>query len=332
MKVSVTLIIPLFNAELYIGTCLDSIQNQSYRDFEVLIIDDGSIDSSADIVKDYVEKDGRIKYYFQENQGAAAARNKGLTLANGEHIFFVDADDWLETNFLESFSPYFYAYDFAICGYLDHSRYARSLEIHDFDLIKGEKLTLGEEFFQGTAGVPWGKMYKRSILEDNNLLFNSNFLMSEDLDFNLRYIQFIGSFKIINAYLYNYNRLNDGSITSKIGIGYLESYLYSNNKIYEDAMNLNISKDIVNNWIANRMVNYASTTTKKIAIDSSLKFKDKVKLNSNFLSQIGSKYNIHVFVGRLSFLNRITNSNSPFLITVFKYLEDILEKIWNRRK
>jgi glycosyltransferase involved in cell wall biosynthesis len=100
MKISV--IIPVYNSEKYLKDSIESILNQTFQDFEILIIDDGSIDSSKEIINNYVNKDKRVKYFYQENQGPGPARNKGLQNAKGTYISFLDSDDYLEKDTLET--------------------------------------------------------------------------------------------------------------------------------------------------------------------------------------------------------------------------------------
>ena len=97
----VTVIVPINNVEKYLNQCLYSIINQTYRQLEIILVDDGSIDNSYNIANQYLAKDSRIKLYHQSNQGLSAARNFGLSKANGDYILFVDSDDFIELNLIE---------------------------------------------------------------------------------------------------------------------------------------------------------------------------------------------------------------------------------------
>lgn len=101
MSALVSTIIPVYNLEKYISNCLNSVVNQTYKNLEILCVDDGSTDGSADIIKNMAEKDSRIKYFYQENAGVSAARNKGLDEAKGEYIMFVDGDDYIHYQAVE---------------------------------------------------------------------------------------------------------------------------------------------------------------------------------------------------------------------------------------
>lgn len=97
----ISVVVPIYNVEKYLRQCLDSIQNQTYQNFECLLINDGSPDNSADICREYVEKDSRFKYFEKENGGLSDARNYGIRQSKGSYLTFVDSDDWLENDALQ---------------------------------------------------------------------------------------------------------------------------------------------------------------------------------------------------------------------------------------
>ena len=101
MNELISIIVPIYNVENYLRQCLDSIQNQTYQNFECLIINDGSPDNSADICREYVEKDSRFRYLEKENGGVSSARNLGIEHSKGQYITFIDSDDWVDSDYLE---------------------------------------------------------------------------------------------------------------------------------------------------------------------------------------------------------------------------------------
>ena len=101
MNELISIIVPIYNVENYLRQCLDSIQNQTYQNFECLLINDGSPDNSADICREYVEKDARFRYFEKENGGVSSARNLGIECSGGTYITFIDADDWVDSDYLE---------------------------------------------------------------------------------------------------------------------------------------------------------------------------------------------------------------------------------------
>ena len=101
MNPKISIIIPVYNAEKYVGACIESLLAQSFSDFECILVNDGSTDGSSAVCREYAKKDPRVIHIDQENQGVCGARNTGLDAARGETITFVDSDDWMDENGLE---------------------------------------------------------------------------------------------------------------------------------------------------------------------------------------------------------------------------------------
>ena len=114
MKVIISIIVPVYNVESYLPMCIDSILSQKFKDFELILIDDGSTDESGKICDKYIKKDPRIKVIHQRNQGLSAARNSGIEIAKGDFITFIDSDDKVTNNFLNGFN---FNFDISIQGY-----------------------------------------------------------------------------------------------------------------------------------------------------------------------------------------------------------------------
>ena len=117
MNPKISVIVPVYNVEKYLRRCIDSILSQTFSDFELLLIDDGSKDKSGDICDEYVAKDVRIKVFHKANAGVSSARNLGLDKAKGEFIFFVDSDDFLDKTHLENYSKDIDNFDLIFQGY-----------------------------------------------------------------------------------------------------------------------------------------------------------------------------------------------------------------------
>ena len=115
MKDLITIVVPVYNTHDYLGKCLDSLLCQTYKDIQIICIDDGSTDDSKDLIGKYIRKDERVSYYYQENGGAASSRNHGIDLfmkdKNTDHIIFVDSDDFVEKDFVETLYDTLIKYD-----------------------------------------------------------------------------------------------------------------------------------------------------------------------------------------------------------------------------
>ena len=186
-KEKVSIIIPVYNSEKYIGRCIDSILNQTYTNYELILIDDGSTDNSLKILNDYKKKDNRIRVYSQKNKGVAITRNRGIKLSNGQYICFIDNDDYIENKYLENLVSNCCNNDFVIGGYK---------RVSDDKILFKKKLK-NTNFSKFENVAPWGKLIKKSYLINNKIEFFS-FPIGEDIIFNIKLFSLTTKFKIIN--------------------------------------------------------------------------------------------------------------------------------------
>lgn len=181
MKYSI--IIPVYNSETFLNKCLDSVLNQSFDDFEAIIIDDGSSDNSLQICEKYAKKDNRLRVFHQENRGVSAARNFGLKEAEGEYIVFLDSDDYISEHYLEEFSKY--DSDCIIRGY---SRFGdlRSEFMPNLTHYNGKtsvKNYIKNKFGGFESRGILSKAIKRDIVQKNNIQFDEKLRFGEDTIF-----------------------------------------------------------------------------------------------------------------------------------------------------
>lgn len=184
---TVTIIIPIYNAEKTLHRCLKSITEQTYNHLDIILIDDGSTDKSTEICRTFLQQDNRITFIKQKNTGPAGARNQGIKNATGTFIQFVDADDYIERNMIEQLVKLIDKNDLVICGYEANSEKITphiegSYSIHDTIQHFGQ-------LYQDTIiQSPCNKLYKRNIIEGHELIFQENCSFGEDLRFNLAYL------------------------------------------------------------------------------------------------------------------------------------------------
>ena len=206
-----SIIIPVYNGSSFIETCLQSVLSSTYKDIEIIIIDDGSIDDTYNICQTLVKTDGRIHLYQnQTNRGVSYSKNYGLLLVKGEYVCFVDADDILSTQALELlYQP---EYDF-ICGDFKLIKNNKHVEIKEIPQTKiFNKISLLEEVYNyidrprgaNILGSNWGKLYKTSILKAHNIRFNEKIFRYEDIEFNLDYTLHINNCLYISDIVYTY--------------------------------------------------------------------------------------------------------------------------------
>lgn len=214
MKISI--IVPVFNLEIYIKKCIQSILTQSFQDFEVIIIDDGSKDRSLSICNQLAKGDDRITVISQNNRGVSSARNRGLEVAVGKYVVFVDGDDYLEENFL--FEMYraieYHSVDIALCGwYFVHKNDKKKAKvIKPVSLMNREKLFTGVFCRGGFEGYLWNKIFVLDTIKKNYITFNENIKIQEDLLFLCRYINCAESGYYVDKALYNYVQREDSAL------------------------------------------------------------------------------------------------------------------------
>ena len=160
---TISLIIPVYNVEKYLARCLDSVINQTFKDLEIICIDDGSTDNSSDILQNYALKDERIVVIRQANAGLSAVRNVGISRAKGEYICFIDSDDWIDFDFCEKLynSAEKHSADIAVAGIIRACRFKRKY----FLRFEEEKVSLDLQEKFDICDVPercyvWNKIYR----------------------------------------------------------------------------------------------------------------------------------------------------------------------------
>ena len=209
-NVAISIIVPVYKAEKYLYDCIDSILSQSFKEFELLLIDDGSPDRSGEICEEYAKKDERIRVFHVENGGVGRARNIGIDNSMGQWLFFVDSDDILLPSYLHMFMNY-NSYDMVIGGYQEfgeciQERFVEGEYIIDIKNATSEILDFNQTY--NTSNIlfyfPWGKMFRAEIIKSNGIMFDSKMRMAEDSCFIMEYFTFCNRIILIpyNNYLY----------------------------------------------------------------------------------------------------------------------------------
>ena len=210
-NIAVSVIVPVYNVELFLADCLESIIHQTLQNIEIIAINDGSTDKSPEILEQYAQKDKRIKVISQENKGLSVARNVGLKQAQGEFISFVDSDDWIDSTFLEKLYQAAMAQkaDIACCGFYWYGSQGKVTWIYECPETN-TPLTLKEKIDKFTIPV-WNKIYKREKLLENNLFFREG-ARFEDLYWTPNVMEKLGKGVGIRGVYYHY-RYNLTAIT-----------------------------------------------------------------------------------------------------------------------
>lgn len=204
----ISIIVPVYNAEQYLHRCIDSILAQSYTDFELLLIDDGSKDASGDICDEYASKDTRVRFFHKGNGGVSSARNLGLDNAQGEYITFCDADDYVSEDWLAAYSEAIANnVDLAIQGYYaidGNNTVEKQLQPHSGNTIEAKRKLIESQFAQDTYYYLWVKLFRRDLLEAHHIRFDKQSVLGEDTQFISKYLEYAVSFMCIDSMGYYY--------------------------------------------------------------------------------------------------------------------------------
>lgn len=203
----ISVIVPVYNAEAYLHRCVDSILTQTYTNFEILLINDGSTDRSGAICDEYATLDSRVNVFHKTNGGVSSARNQGLDNAKGKWITFVDADDWIESNFLKILYDSIKGVELVCCDFVLENtliHYDKDhLQYRDYDTI-----SLINLFNNNPASIiltaPWGKLFYREIIESKLLRFDKNILGGEDTIFTYTYLFSVKNMRCVDNTTYHY--------------------------------------------------------------------------------------------------------------------------------
>ena len=233
MKSLVSIIIPIFNGERFLDRCLESILSQTYTNFELILVNDGSSDSSLEICQRYVDCDQRICLIDKKNEGVSMARNDGLKKSKGEYVMFVDCDDWLDKKCIEVLftNMEHYSCDLSIIGYrevgLQSALYKDTSSIKYSHLMTTEMamVHLFEAIDYFCLCYPWGKLYRRCIIESHHIIFNRDISIGEDRLFLFEYLLNSNSVYCSSEAYYNYLQNPQGAMQSQMNVKYLSCYI-----------------------------------------------------------------------------------------------------------
>ena len=267
----ISIVIPVYNTSRYLAECLDSVINQTYKNLEIVLVDDGSVDGSDLICDKYAEKDSRIIVLHQSNRGASQARNRGIEISSGDYIMFVDGDDWLELNTCEQLVEALLRYNVqsSMCAYIrEYPNKSLPRILHTKDTVfSGSELQrkicgpidaeLSNPEKLENYGPLWGRLYPAKVVKDKELVDLGLIGTAEDVLFNFDVFNRIQKVVYISQPLYHYRKEIQTSVTGKYKPA-LESqwdYLYElMHNIIESNQLGEKFKEALNNRIAIHML------------------------------------------------------------------------------
>ncbi len=211
--IAISVIVPVYNAEQYLGKCLSYLQSQTIHEYEVILIDDGSTDNSGSICDEFARTDPHFKVIHQPNGGVGHARQIGLENAQGRYVIHVDPDDWVEPNMLEEMYLFVKAndIDMVICDYYEHYPNGEQIVVLNANSLDNEKLAK-KLLEQKIYGFCWNKLVRLECIKKYHVSFPS-LALCEDLYFNISLLMHPVKVGYLPKAFYHYNRTNPQSIT-----------------------------------------------------------------------------------------------------------------------
>lgn len=316
---------PVYNVEKYIAKSIQSVLNQTYQDFELLVIIDGSPDNSKQIAEAFIDE--RITIYEKSNGGLSDARNYGLERAKGEYVYFLDSDDWIEPTLLQDTICVFDKkdIDFVIFGYfLDDEDLEGNListkEIStkniqfDKDL---NNLDLDEKTLN-ILGYAWNKLYRISFLKNNNIIFDKGVSLVEDILFNSKVYKNSNSLTLIDKKLYHYINRPSESLIKTFHKNSFELYLDKSKSIESFLDSWNISNDKKNKIIASVIVSGIRYCINNLfAFKNDLKERQKINYIKMMLYNVNTQKFIKSYVAITSYdklYKKIISNKAVYLL------------------
>ena len=319
MTIKVTVIMPVYNVAPYLRECLDSVVNQTLKDIEIICINDGSTDDSLQILEKYAQKDERIKIISQENQGQGVARNKGVEISTGEYIQFIDPDDWIELNMLETLYNFAKEHHSQVVkfNYTDYNDYSGKYkqqeftkqiqEKYNYDLNETPYYTwriLKQDCLSALDLHVWTHFYQTDFIKSNNIQFAPS-KHGEDHLFADGAILLANKVDFLNKYLYFYRIRSGSAVHIKSDINFC---VFDNITLLKEFLiKHNLFSELEEEWInyAKKVVtwHYSQVPDKSIKKYEDLclqyfsnekefkKFLKEIKTKRSFLEQIFSLKN-----------------------------------------
>jgi len=241
----ISVIVPVFNTAKYLHRCVDSIIDQTYKEIEIILIDDGSTDNSGRICDRFALKDNRVEVFHTENNGSSVARNIGIENSNGEFIFFVDSDDYIESNALQLLIDNQDGVDLIIGDFRRMKdrdvKMENNTSSHNKLLDRQYIIDYARSYLKNTSKFElfahcWGRLFRSSIIKDNKLFFDANLYTFEGVAFLFSYLKYVEKVFFLDRPIYNYKVWEDYSSASMF-LREKPEYLFGFRKALEEVLN-----------------------------------------------------------------------------------------------
>ena len=321
----ITIVLPVYNVEKYLAQCLESITNQTFKDFECICVNDGSTDNSLKILQEYAQKDKRFKIITQENKGLSGARNTGIKNTNTKYLTFIDSDDWITENYLEVLYNKILETNSDIVRasykfyYQKENLYvsARIREIHKIDNNSNI-----ERLYKGYAGAfAWGKIYKTALIKDNDIWFYEG-RNAEDCPFTAILYLYSTNIKFIEDELYFY-RKHSLSITGNFEKTACDDF-YNFITLTKDLQKRNFNEPKIKEFCIDIFLYKLGKLGKKISKQTSKQIYSASLVHIKLLKEISSDLNF-VYKFKINFSIVLLKLFNTFSFKIFRVLKNFFK-------
>lgn len=327
----ISVIVPVYNVEKYLHRCVDSILAQTFTDFELLLIDDGSTDNSGKICDEYAEKDKCVRVFHEKNGGASSARNIGIDYSRGEYIVFIDSDDYVAVNYLGDLITYAMDKNASLVLqspiriYSDNKMVFNHLDEFFYMGKNGLKAFIKDGFLMYSE--PHSKLFQSDIIKEYNILFPKGVIIGEDGIFLAQYLQYVENIFISDKHGYYYSKYGS-SVQSKIYSYDLEKVGFIRWKDQLESLCKNSTLDS-NKYIWPLLSIPLRRFIVSVCLDNSLKWKTKYRLLMSIHKKDYSNYGkgrVYSFGGNL--LKFLINKRLFLIINYVFNLKKYLQSIY----
>lgn len=264
MKTEVSIIVPIYNSESNLNICIESLLNQTFKNIEIILVNDGSIDKSGEICDNYAKIDNRISVFHKKNGGVSSARNLGINKSSGKYIMFCDSDDWMENNCVEVLYNKISKFDTDIIySGVYREEYLNNVKIKDKVSGVSQELHLNvSELYNYLEYIinsiespflsPWAKLYRGDIIRNNNLYFDEKMVCLEDFYFNIQFLEHSNTMYFSKDIKYHYIGIRGkGGVQNrnKNDLTYEVSNIYrALNQLLKDKIKNKSLEDFLSYW------------------------------------------------------------------------------------
>lgn len=314
-----SIIIPIYNTEKYLMPCLDSILNQTYKDYELILIDDGSSDSSGEICDSYACKDSRIKVIHKKGSGVSAARNTGMNAATGKYLMFCDGDDCVNNHWCEIMinEAEKYPESIIVCDIIrtDNTKKVALEMSKSENVVKGEYVDYFTLYSKWLSAYVWNKIYNRELIEKNSVRFDENRFLGEDVVFNCDYLNKTGlSIRLIDAQLYYYYQNSLGAVHK-----YYQNFMELNLQLFALRIQL-ITEEKIPEFCDSMLFNFIHMLDSVWDERNNMSFVKKLKYNNRMLNsqEVRFCFKHATWINESKILKAVLSTHNYYFYYIFR--------------